>query len=640
MKKGISLVLCIVMLFSVFSVCGVAANTADPNDAMYIKSSGFVNGKVTYTVYLRKNIDLTGAVLNIQYDPAVLEPVMSWSEGAPDYEDDDGYIFENEGAYVTKDQYGDENYPVPGIYASGMLDGSSDTCAIGYTSIKSFSTGSSDKGFMTFKFKVISSTRPVTNVKFYCAEFKSSDENLVIDPTQQDPQLFYTHTTSTLNKTKLGSVYSVENGLRIEWEATKGAAGYRVYKLTDGKMSIIDTVPATQTFFIDDKAVANVVSTYTVRAVDDRNNLDSGRSDDVTGVYVKAPKTVTAAVQATGVKLSWTKVTGATSYKIYRREISADGKRGSWLFLTSAKSTATSYVDTEELESGTHYEYTVRTFRNNDKSAICKYADVWYYQAPTVKVASVLGGVKVSWNAVNGAKTYKIYRKYNGASSWTVIGTVKAGTLKFIDANAKTGRKINYAVRAFGDNGSSKYIAKTISYIATPTLKSLTNSANGLTLKWNAVKNATGYKVYRKAPGATKWTLVATVKNTSYTDKNVKSGKVYKYTVRTVYNKLSSGYDTTGISLKYLATPKLTKISNVTNGINVKWDSVSGAASYKVYRKASGQSSWAYVGEVKGTSFTDKNVKNRTTYTYTVKAVSGKVISGFNKTGLTIKRVK
>ena len=50
MKRSISLVLCLVMLFSIFSVCGVVAGAADANDAMYIKSNGFENDRITYTV--------------------------------------------------------------------------------------------------------------------------------------------------------------------------------------------------------------------------------------------------------------------------------------------------------------------------------------------------------------------------------------------------------------------------------------------------------------------------------------------------------------------------------------------------------------------------------------------------------------
>jgi fibronectin type 3 domain-containing protein len=92
-----------------------------------------------------------------------------------------------------------------------------------------------------------------------------------------------------------------------------------------------------------------------------------------------------------------------------------------------------------------------------------------------------------------------------------------------------------------------------------------------------------------------------------------------------------------GLLTKCVAAPKLTSISNTTAGINVKWGAVGGATEYRVYRRASGENSWTYMGAVKTNQFTDKNVKRGVYYRYTVKAVSG-YQSGYNGNGLLIKR--
>ena len=75
MKKTLSLVMCIVMLVSVFSVLTVTASAASPSDSMRIASTSFEKNIVTYTVYLKKNVTVNGAILRIDYDPAVLTPV-------------------------------------------------------------------------------------------------------------------------------------------------------------------------------------------------------------------------------------------------------------------------------------------------------------------------------------------------------------------------------------------------------------------------------------------------------------------------------------------------------------------------------------------------------------------------------------
>lgn len=641
MKRVISLVLCVVMMLSVFSVLASAASKPDLNKAVEVKSSGFVNGKVTYTIYLKPNVKLTGAIFHIKFDPAVLEPVMSWSNGGtPDYAEDDGMVFADNGAYVTKDKYGDKNIAVPGVYASGMVYESKNTCTVSYVSLDEYKNGSTKKPFMSFAFKVVSSDRPVTNVEFSCIEFRSSDSKLNYNPENRAPLFITKDTTSTLNKIKLTGVTSVKTGLKIQWSATKGASGYRIYKAdSKGKLVKHADVGSGVTSFVDTKATPNVKSTYTVRALDANGKLDSQMGEKVSGVYVKAPQNITLAVKADGVNVSWTKVSGASSYKLYRREINSNGKKGSWLFLSTVKNTKNSYLDKEELESGMHYEYTVVTYVGTNKSSMYTFADTWFYKAPTVKLSSITGGLRIGWNGVSGAQTYKVYRKYSGEADWTCIGTVKAGTLKFIDTKAITGKQISYAVRAFGKNGSSWFVAQSITYVATPTLKSVANVSTGVQLKWSSVKNAKSYVVMRKTGNSNKWVQIATVTGTAYTDKTVSNGKTYKYTVKAVNGKNASGYNSAGLSIKYIATPKLTKISNVAKGVNVKWDAVNGATGYIVFRKDANSSAWKKLAEIKGTTYTDKNVKNKASYTYTVKAVAGQNVSGFNK-GLTIKCTK
>ena len=147
--------------------------------------------------------------------------------------------------------------------------------------------------------------------------------------------------------------------------------------------------------------------------------------------------------------------------------------------------------------------------------------------------------------------------------------------------------------------------------------------------------NVDGYRVYRKAAGATKWTYLGTVKTAYYNDKNVKSGTNYTYTVRAAYGKYYSNYES-GITIKYLEAPTLTKVSNVSAGIQVKWNDIAGETGYRVYRKT-GSGSWQLLGTTTKNYFTDKNVKNGTTYTYTVRAYNGKTMSAYNTAGLKIK---
>lgn len=621
MKKGLSLILCLMMLVSMVSMLSVTASAADVKNAIEITKTNFKDDIIKFDIYLKKDISVSGAVFRVEFDPEVLEPVSD----------------PNSNAYMTKNAYGEEMVSVSGSYAAGTLLNRNDLYGIGYISGVNPYVSNAKKGFMTVSFRVIDDTRPVTDIKFYCIEFNSENTSLNIPKNEVNPQNFYTYSGSTMNQSKITSVYSVENGLRINWEKTEGAVGYKVFKIADGKSTLIgDTA---NLFFDDTSAVANETTSYAVRAYDAAGNLDSGYAGSMSGVYVKAPSKVAVSLQTNGVKVGWYLVDGAESYKVFRREIFADGSKSDWTEIYTAGNKTTTYIDRTTV-SGKQYEFTVRAYTAKGASAVCRFASTWFYTAPTVTTTAVVGGVNVKWDAIPGANTYNIYRKYNGASSWTLIATVEGNVTTYLDKDAISGRNIDYTVRAFGktNQGSSTFTAKRIAYVGVPHLTSVANSVGGLTVKWTAVQNATGYRVYRRAAGEKYFTYLGTVTSTTYVDKTVRNGVYYKYTVRTVFYSLFSNYEA-GLLCRYVATPKLTSISNATNGIKITWGAVSGATGYRVYRRGAGQTTWTYLGTVTGTSYTDTSVKDLKGqyFRYTVRAVNG-YYSGFDTNGLYIKR--
>ena len=90
-----------------------------------------------------------------------------------------------------------------------------------------------------------------------------------------------------------------------------------------------------------------------------------------------------------------------------------------------------------------------------------------------------------------------------------------------------------------------------------------------------------------------------------------------------------------------LATPTLSAIQNTSTGIKLTWKKVEGAEGYIIYRKigtATKWSKWKTVGSV--TSITNTGLTSGKKYTYTVKAYSGDVESGYDSTGKSITYLK
>ena len=255
---------------------------------------------------------------------------------------------------------------------------------------------------------------------------------------------------------------------------------------------------------------------------------------------------------------------------------------------------------------------------------------------PKVTTTNEIGGVNVTWNKVDGAVKYNVYRRQGGYSTWTLVGTTTGNTL--LDKNVKSGIYYVYSVRAYNVSGGySDFVSantNTRKYMAVPQLTGISNDTNGLYIKWNPVSGVTnGYRVYRRGAGSTYWTYLGTTKNLYFIDSQVKakSGEYFRYTV-IADGGYHSKFDTTGLYLRRLANPTLNSATSTSAGITVKWSAIKGTTGYYVYRKTT-NSTWTRVGTVGGTNnttFLDKTAKKGTTYTYTVKAVYGATTSAYN----------
>ena len=175
--------------------------------------------------------------------------------------------------------------------------------------------------------------------------------------------------------------------------------------------------------------------------------------------------------------------------------------------------------------------------------------------------------------------------------------------------------------------------------LATPKISKAESVYGGVKLTWNKVSGAAKYRVYYK--GRKGWTRMVDTTSTSYIDKDVSSGRNYTYTVRCISadgKSFTSGYDSKGKSVKYIAAPEISKLENVNGGVKISWGKVSGATKYRVYYK--GRKGWTRMVDTTSTSYIDKDVSSGRNYTYTVRCISddGKSFeSGFNPKGSSIR---
>ena len=443
--------------------------------------------------------------------------------------------------------------------------------------------------------------------------------------------------TNAPGKVTLKKAENAYGGVNVTWNAVSGADSYAVYRsqYSNGKWSKWSSVGnSTTTSYLDKTAKNGVKYKYTVRA----KNIVGLGSYDAKGVittYIAAP-TVKIANASNGIKVSWSKVSGATGYTVYRSQYSG-GKWSGWKNMGTAKSDKSSWTD-KSVKTGVQYKYTVRTVKNKLMSSYKGTGGLVFLSIPTVKIANDANGVKVSWSKVTGATGYTVYRSEyaNGKwSSWKNMGTAKASKSSWVDKSAKSGVQYKYTVRAINGSSASAYkeSAKLL-YLAQPTTK-IANASNGIKVSWTKSSGAKGYTVYRSEYVNGKWSGwknmgTAKADKTSWTDKSVKNGVQYKYTVRAVNGKVMSTYKATA-GLVRLQQPAV-KVALNENSVKVSWNKISGAKSYTVYRAelVDGKwSSWTNISSQTAVSFTDSAVTEGATYRYTVRAVNGKSLSSY-----------
>ena len=262
--------------------------------------------------------------------------------------------------------------------------------------------------------------------------------------------------------------------------------------------------------------------------------------------------TVSVSNTASGVNGSWKKVSGAKSYKVYRKAPGA--KKYSVVKKTNNKTVK--YLD-KKVSAGKTYSYQVVAVKGKETSK-SKTKSITRLLAPknvkvqsyvknpdcTIDVDDILNsgslddfddniyGVKITWTKSKGANKYDIYRKV-GNGKLSKIKTT-GNTSYFVDENLYDVKTCYYRVVARKNNSTSAVSAtRKITYVE-PTDISAMALTKGMYINWSTISGCDGYKLYRSTNGKYgNYTLISKLaKNKSaYTDTKVEMNKTYYYKI-------------------------------------------------------------------------------------------------------------
>lgn len=431
-----------------------------------------------------------------------------------------------------------------------------------------------------------------------------------------------------------------DGSLKLKWTGLDNVDYYEIWRDTKDAYDYekIDEV-SDATSFIDDTVETGTKYYYLVRPV--FNDGTTGEySKSISGVALgKTNLTKIEAKSGKQVTLTWKKVSKAEGYLIYRKDTD-DGKYNQIGTVTSG-STLT-YTDTVKSNNKT-YTYKVQAYNtNNGKQGVGAYSST--KSAKTLAKAKITGitssdeeVLKISWKKVSGAKGYIISRSTKKDSGYKEIDTV-TGKTSYSDDTVTPGKTYYYKVEAYNVNSGMKGYGGASDAVAGKTAKRtkitsiVSTNEKTLTIKWNKISGAYGYRIKRSTEEDGTYKVVKTIKSgntTSYKDTSVKAGKTYYYTVETMV-KTGDNICYSGDSFSVEGrTAKKAKIqyavSNGSDQIEVNWGAVSGAYGYRIKRSTSKNGTYKVVATLKGknnTTYQDKNLKTAKTYYYKVETIN------------------
>jgi len=284
-----------------------------------------------------------------------------------------------------------------------------------------------------------------------------------------------------------------------------------------------------------------------------------------------APTGVTAAqITSSSITVSWSAVSGATSYVVYRSTSSG----GTYSQVGTA--TGTSYTDTG-LTANTYYYYRVAAVNAGGTGAQSGYISP--RTLPSGMVIPPLSSTQLSANQFTDGNIA------SGTTEQWYSFNVTSGTTYYVwydgNPNGSGNKTLNVSVSAYYSNGANISL----------------NTGGSLTPGWRSAVTFTASSndtIYiRASPASTGNTGTFAV---GFSTTNARPGT-------------PSGLTATALS---------------SNSITVSWSAVSGATSYIVYRStsSSGTTFSDQVGTSTGTSYTDTGLKANTTYYYRAAAVT------------------
>ena len=404
----------------------------------------------------------------------------------------------------------------------------------------------------------------------------------------------------------------------LSWNTVATATSYNIYRgTTSGSHTQIASNVTTLTYADTDVTLVNGTQYYyVIRAY---NGAESTNSSEVTAKPIATPSFDSLVATNSSITFTWTTPAGASTFDILYRTTPTDAY--------TTLSNKTSGFSLTGLTANSTYYFVLKAKNAVGTGAFVNSTEVSQTTAlgaPTGLTASTSNGiVTLNWTAVTGATHYKLYRSTTSASFSATPYQDNVATNSFTDSGAAAGTTYYYVVSAYNGVNSAQSSQVSMKPIATFSITNATVlSSTSIELTWPTVAGADSYDIRHGTNPASLSTLATQTSPKTFT--GLTPNSTYYFIV---VAKNSVGGSNTQLSNQASATTAFGAPSGLTasadhNQVNLSWNSVSGASSYKIYRGTT-SGTRSFLASHGSNSYVDSTAVNGTTYYYTVRADNG-----------------
>ena len=435
----------------------------------------------------------------------------------------------------------------------------------------------------------------------------------------------------------LAATTSPSGTIKLSWTGYYNAAGYRV----------IMTCTDDPTYSYEKDVTASAVTIsgltlgyqYTAEVyvfVNTSTSIKLGPVATITKEITPTKPTGVTAAQVSNqyaVKVKWTKVSGVDGYMVQRR-LASDS---TWTTLNTVADDTTAYTDKTLTKSdlGETYYYRVVSYvaaPHGDAKAGSAAVSVSIVPfTTTVEVdAASSNALKVTWNAVDSASGYQVWRSTSANGTYSLVKDTTATS--FTNKKLSTGTYYYYKVRAYVTVGSKTYYgnySKAVGRKVTPVQADAptgvtVTSAKSVKVTWTAVSGIDAYKVYYSTSISGTYTCAGTYSGTSASISGLTCGKNYYFKLSYVDNGVE-GTKSSAVGPYKPIPVKVTGLSYSIVGnkqVKLTWKAQSNVSGYGISLTSyAGKTSYSYVSS----NSTVLTLDVGTTWTVHVFAYNGSV---------------